>query len=121
MYFSYPPKFSIVDRSICFRKMKNRTLLPNRVRYVLAFTIGLDFFPSCIIRTAGPKKVENTSTLYHPGCGLQVQSGTENWYRTPIRRFNFLPVRSHAYFPEWKSALKLTGKYQGEQLAAAHV
>ena len=30
--------------------------------------IGLDFFPSCIIRTAGPKQVENTSTLYHQGC-----------------------------------------------------
>ncbi len=24
-------------------------------------------FSSCIIRTAGPKKVENTSNLYHPG------------------------------------------------------
>ena len=40
--------------------------------------IGQDFFASCIIHTAGPKKVENTSTLYHPGCGSQVQTGTEN-------------------------------------------
>ncbi len=34
--------------------------------------IGL--FQSCIIYTAGPEKVENTSTLYHPGCG-------SNWNR----------------------------------------
>ncbi len=50
--------------------------------------IGLDFFPSSIIHTAGQKKVENTSTLYHPGCGSQV------WYRKPMRGFNFVPIRS---------------------------
>ncbi len=70
--------------------------------------IGLDFFPSCIIRTAGPKKVESTSTLYHPGCGSQVQAGTEYSHRKPMHaRVQFCPdpVRSHAYFSEWKSAL----------------
>ncbi len=40
------------------------------------YRIGL--FPSCIIHTTRPKKVENTLTLYHPGCGSQVQTGTEN-------------------------------------------
>ncbi len=34
--------------------------------------IGLDCFPSCIVRTARPKKVENTSTLHHRSCGSQV-------------------------------------------------
>ncbi len=72
--------------------------------------IGLDFFPSCIIRSAVPKNVENTSTLYHRGCGSQVQTGTENWYRTPMRGFNF--VRSALIpclfsIPEWKSAFTL--------------
>ena len=56
--------------------------------------IGLDFFPSCIIHTAGQKILENTSTLYHPGCGSHVQTGTENWYRKPMRGFNFVPIRS---------------------------
>ncbi len=56
--------------------------------------IGLDFFPSCIIGTAEPNKVENPSTLYHPGCGSQVQTGTENWYRKPMRGFNFVPIWS---------------------------
>ena len=57
------------------------------------------------IHTVGPKKVENTSTLYHPSCGSQIQTGTENWYRKPMRGFNFAPVPSHAYFPQYKSAL----------------
>ena len=39
-------------------------------------SIGSDW--TCIIHTAGPKKVEDTSTLYHPGCGSQVQTGTDN-------------------------------------------
>ena len=56
--------------------------------------IGLDFFPSSLIHTARPKKVENTSTLYHPGCGSQVQTGTENWYRKLMRGINFVPIRS---------------------------
>ena len=46
--------------------------------------IGLDFFPSCIIHTAGPKNVENTSTLYHPGCGSQVQTGQKIGTESPI-------------------------------------
>ncbi len=54
--------------------------------------IGLDFLPSCIIHTTGPKKVENASTLYHPGCRSQVQTATENWYRKPMRGFNFAPI-----------------------------
>ncbi len=68
-------------------------------------TIGSDIFPSCIVHTARPKKVGNTSTLYHPGCGLQVQTGAENLHRKPMRGFNFAATRSHVYFPEWKSAL----------------
>ena len=53
--------------------------------------IGLDFFPSCIIRTAEPK---------NPGCGSQVQTGTENWYRKPMRGFQFCSeqVRSMLIF-----------------------
>ena len=42
----------------------------------------------CVIHTAGPKRVESTSTLYHPGCG------SENWYRKPMRGFNFVPIWS---------------------------
>ena len=60
---------------------------------------GLDFFLSCIIRTAGPKKAESAnSTLYDPGCGSQVQTGTENWHRKPMHVFNFVSdqVRSYA-------------------------
>ena len=40
------------------------------------------------------KTIENTSTLYHPGCGSQVQTGAENWHRKPMRGFNFVPIRS---------------------------
>ena len=50
------------------------------------------------------KKVENISPVCHPGHGSQVQTGTENWDRNPMRGFNFVLIRSHAYFPEWKSA-----------------
>ena len=54
--------------------------------------IGLDLLLSCIIRT---KKVENTSTLYHPDCGLmrftvlvkrnytQEQHGRKNIHNAP--------------------------------------
>ena len=70
--------------------------------------IRLDFFPSCIMRTAGPKIVENTSTLYHPGCGSQVQARTENWCRKPMHGFNFVPIRSHVFFPEWISAFTVS-------------
>ncbi len=39
-------------------------------------SIGSDWtFSTCIIHTAGPKKLK---ILYHPGCGSQVQTGTEN-------------------------------------------
>ena len=58
--------------------------------------------PSCIIHTAGPKKVENNSTLYHWG---------SNWNRKlvpkPMSGFNFVPIRSDAYFPEWNLALRI--------------
>ncbi len=69
--------------------------------------IGSDFFPSCIIRTGGPKKLK---ILHLFICGSQFQNGTENWYRKPMRGFNFFPMcsdvfRSRAYFPEWKPAL----------------
>ncbi len=50
------------------------------------------------------KKVENTSTLYHPGCGSQVQAGTENWHRKLTRGFKFVPIPC-LIFPEWKPAL----------------
>jgi hypothetical protein len=36
VYFSYLPKFSIVDRFVSFWKMKNRATLPNRIRCVSA-------------------------------------------------------------------------------------
>ncbi len=39
------------------------------------------------------KKVENTTTLYHRIIGLNW-SGTENWYRKPMRDSNFVPIRS---------------------------
>ena len=52
------------------------------------------------------KKVENTTTLYHKIIG-------SNWNRKLIpkahARVQFCsdPVRSHAYFPEWKPALSV--------------
>ena len=87
--------------------------VPNTIPYSITkgrfpfrkIRIGPDFFPSCIIHTTAPKRVENTSTLYHPGWGSQVQTGIENWYRKPMREFSFVPIWSHAYFPESKSAL----------------
>ena len=57
--------------------------------------IGPDFSPSCVIHTAGQKKVKNTSTVCHPGCGSQIQTGTENWCRKPMRGFNFVPILSN--------------------------
>ncbi len=30
-----------------------------------------------VLNTPRDKKVKNTSTLYHPGCGSQIQTGTE--------------------------------------------
>ena len=71
---------------------------------------GLSYqLSSCIIHTTGPKKIENTSTFYHLGCGSQVQTGIENCYRKSMCGFNFCsdPVQSYAYFPEWKSAFSL--------------
>ncbi len=52
--------------------------------------IGLDFSILYYLHRQ-TKKVENTSTLYHPGCGSQVQTGTENWHRN---WFNSVPIRS---------------------------
>ncbi len=46
--------------------MKSQGRFPLRKISIGSDQIGL--FPSCIIRTVGPKKVENTSTLYRPGC-----------------------------------------------------
>ncbi len=54
------------------------------------YRIGLDFF-HLVLFTPPDQKVENISTLYHPRCESQVQTGTENWYRKPMRRFNFAP------------------------------
>ena len=51
------------------------------------------YYPHC-----WTKKVENTSTLYRPGCGSQVQTGTENCYRKPMLGFNFVPIRSDPMF-----------------------
>ncbi len=55
---------------------------------------GWTFFHFVLSTPPDQKKVENTSTLYHPGCGSQVQTGTENWYRKPMRGFNFVPILS---------------------------
>ena len=54
-------------------------------------SIGSDltFFHLVLSTPPDKKKVENTSTLYHPACGSQEQKTD--------------PVRSHAYFPECKS------------------
>ena len=57
--------------------------------------IGSDwtFFP--LVLSAQPdQSVENISALYYPGCRTQIQSGTENWYRKPMRGFKFVPIRS---------------------------
>ena len=69
--------------------------------------IGSDWtFSILYIHTAGPKKVGNTSTLYHRITG-------SNWNRKLVpkahARVQFCsdPVRSHAYFPEWKPAFTL--------------
>jgi hypothetical protein len=54
------------------------------------------------------KKVENTSTLHLPGCGSQVQTGTENWYQKPMCGFNLVSIWSDPMliFLSQKSALK---------------
>ncbi len=52
------------------------------------------FFHLVLSAPPDQKTVENSSTLYHPGCGSQVQTETKNWYRKPMRGFNFLPIRS---------------------------
>ena len=71
------------------------------------WTFSILYYPLC-----QTKKVENTSTLYHPGCG-------SNWNRKLVPKaharvqFCSNPVRSDAYFPEWKPALtpQLESKY----------
>ena len=58
------------------------------------------------------KKVESTLTLYHRIIG-------SNWNRKLVlkahARVQFCsdPVRSHAYFPEWKSALSVVNVLTG--------
>ena len=56
--------------------------------------IGL--YSSCIILSAPPdrKKLKILELFYLSGCGAQVQTGTENWYRKPMSGFNFVPIRS---------------------------
>ena len=54
------------------------------------------------------KKVENTSTLYHPGCGSQVQTGTENWYRNSRARVQFCSDPISHLFSWVKIGLTLT-------------
>ncbi len=41
------------------------------------------------------RRTKNVELLYYPGCGSQIQTGTENWYRKPMRGFNFVPIQSH--------------------------
>ncbi len=74
-------------------------------------SIGSDwtFFQFVLSTPPDQKKVENTSTLYHPGCGSQVQTGTENWYRKPMRGFNFVPIRSDPMLIFWSGNRRLTG------------
>ncbi len=57
--------------------------------------IGLDFFPSCITHTAGPKKVENTSTLYQ----LNRQSKRLSPLRSWVRSFLFRTEKSPTSYP----------------------
>ncbi len=57
--------------------------------------IGLTFFPSCIIRTAGPKN--SLEYFNYLSSGLRITSS--NWNRKmlprkPMRGFNFVPIRS---------------------------
>ncbi len=93
IYYGSPSRLAnqIVDWSTDLRPVSTQE---NKHR------IGLDFFPSCIIRTAGPKKVEK----YYLGCGSQVQVGTENWYfmliGTSCFMFNFVPIP--CFCSEWK-------------------
>ena len=64
---------------------------------------GMDrtgLFPSCIIYTAGPKKVENTSTLYHPGCG-------SNWNRKLVPKAHARVQFCSDPALMWKPALML--------------
>ncbi len=53
--------------------------------------IGLDFFPSCIILSAGPKKVENTSTLYHPA---DIYPATDEFSVLTFPSFCVLPHKN---------------------------
>ncbi len=58
--------------------------------------IGLDFFHLVLSAPPHQKKVENTSTLYHPGCShrFKLKAHGASWYRKPMRAFNFVPIRS---------------------------
>ncbi len=48
-------------------------------------------FPSCISTLPDQKKLEILQLFI---IGSQVQTGTETWYRKPMRGFNFVPIRS---------------------------
>ena len=66
--------------------------------------IGLDYFASCIIHIAGPKKVDSLLS------GLQITGSNWNMNRKLVpkahARVQFCSdqVRPHAYFPELKLA-----------------
>ncbi len=69
--------------------------------------IGLDSFPSCIIHTAGPKKLKILQ-LFNIGSyrfKLEQKIATVSPFADS---FCSDPVQSHAYFPEWKQAFKHT-------------
>ncbi len=64
------------------------------------------------------KKVQNTSTFYHRITG-------SNWNRKLVPKaharvqFYSDPVRSHAYFPEWKPALRLHENHNSSNYCTA--
>ncbi len=59
------------------------------------------FFHLVLSAPPDQKTVENTSTLYHLGCGSQVQTGTENWYKRRMRGFSFVPIRPISCLFSW--------------------
>ncbi len=68
-------------------------------------TIGSDWSFFHLVLSAPPdQKVENTSTLYHPGCGSNRNRKLVPKAHARVQ-YCSNPVRSDAYFPEWKPAL----------------
>jgi hypothetical protein len=70
--------------------------------------MGLDFFPSYITHTAGPKKLKILQLFIIRIADHRFKLEQKIAPKAHARvQFCSDPVRSHAYFPEWNSAFML--------------